>query len=53
MVGAYGNFMAQDDEATLARMFPPSTRARLDEVKATYDPGNLFRGNQALVAAPA
>ena len=53
MVGAYGNFMAQDDEATLARIFPPSTRARLDEVKATYDPANLFRGNQSLVAATA
>ena len=45
--------MAQDDEATLVRIFPPATRARLDAVKATYDPGNLFRGNQALVAEPA
>ena len=53
VVGAYGNFMAQDDEATLARMYPPETRARLDEVKSTYDPANLFRGNQALVAATA
>jgi FAD/FMN-containing dehydrogenase len=49
--GAYGNFMAQGDEAALRLMYPPATRARLDRVKAEYDPQNLFRGNQPLVAA--
>ncbi len=51
--GAYGNFMAQNDEAALARMFPPATRARLEAVKATYDPANLFHGNQSLVPEPS
>ncbi len=51
--GAYGNFMAQDDEGTLQRIYPAQTRARLNDVKAKYDAENLFRGNQPLVAATA
>jgi FAD/FMN-containing dehydrogenase len=51
--GAYGNFMSQDDEAALGLMYPPATRSRLDQVKAAYDPQNLFHGNQALVASTA
>jgi hypothetical protein len=51
--GSYGNFTSLDDAATLERLFPPATRAKLDEVKAKYDPDNVFHGNQSLVAAGA
>ncbi len=50
VAGAYGNFTSKDDAQTLGVLYPPATRARLDEVKAKYDPDNVFHGNQSLVA---
>ena len=43
--GAYSNFMADDDGETATVAYGP-TLARLREIKATYDPDNVFRLNQ-------
>jgi FAD/FMN-containing dehydrogenase len=47
--GSYGNFMSGWDDATIAVMFPPETRAKLESIKHRYDPQNLFRRNQNIV----
>ena len=44
--GTYGNFVGYAGEKAVALMYPPTTRARLAEVKRTWDPGNLFNQNQ-------
>ncbi len=44
-VGGYVNFMAVDDQDLLDRNYGAKFQ-RLQEIKATYDPGNLFRVNQ-------
>ncbi|KAA1423707.1 LLM class flavin-dependent oxidoreductase [Mumia zhuanghuii] len=38
----YGNFETVTTPETLAKTFPPSTLARLREVKATYDPDGVL-----------
>ncbi len=43
--GAYSNFMADDDGETATVAYGP-TLARLREIKAIYDPDNVFRLNQ-------
>ncbi|MEQ1769270.1 MAG: FAD-binding oxidoreductase [Devosia sp.] len=49
--GAYVNFLALDGAERLAAAYPPKTLARLREVKAKYDPKNLFRMNQNIAPA--
>ena len=42
-VGDYPNFV--EEPADASAFFDPDTWARLREVKALYDPNDLFRGN--------
>jgi FAD/FMN-containing dehydrogenase len=49
--GAYGNFMPDRSEKSVAAIYPPATRARLAEVKYRYDPENLFNQNQNITPA--
>lgn len=42
----YVNYTSDEDEAVLDSVYPPKIRARLAEVKAEYDPMNLFRLHQ-------
>jgi len=48
--GAYSNFMG-DDDAQAASTAYGSTLARLREIKAIYDPDNVFRLNQNIEPA--
>jgi hypothetical protein len=43
--GAYANFMTSANERDVAAVYPPSTYARLAELKRSYDPDVLFAGN--------
>jgi FAD/FMN-containing dehydrogenase len=44
--GAYVNFLGDEGDARIREAYPGSTLARLQDVKARYDPANLFRLNQ-------
>jgi hypothetical protein len=44
--GAYVNFLADEGEARIRDAYPGKTWDRLAEIKARYDPTNLFRLNQ-------
>lgn len=44
-VGAYVNFLTQVDEASTMMVYPSETYTRLAEVKAAYDPENIFNQN--------
>ena len=44
--GAYVNFLAEEGEERIRAAYPGSTWDRLAEVKARYDPTNLFHLNQ-------
>jgi FAD/FMN-containing dehydrogenase len=44
--GAYVNFLGEADEAQVRAAYPGSTWDRLRQIKARYDPSNLFRLNQ-------
>jgi FAD/FMN-containing dehydrogenase len=48
--GVYVNFMPEDDAGRLADAYGPNL-ARLAEVKAVYDPENLFRRNHNIAPA--
>ena len=48
--GGYINFMAEDDQGRIGANYR-GNYDRLREVKATYDPGNLFRHNQNIPPA--
>lgn len=50
--GGYINFMAADDQQRVRANYG-SNYDRLAEVKAAYDPANLFRLNQNIAPAPA
>ena len=43
--GAYVNLMAECDERTLVASYGRAKYERLAEIKATYDPGNVFTVN--------
>jgi Berberine and berberine like. len=49
--GAYVNFLGEDGEARIRAAYPGGTWDRLREVKARYDPDNLFRLNQNIPPA--
>jgi FAD/FMN-containing dehydrogenase len=49
--GAYVNFLGQDGEARIRAAYPGRTWDRLQEIKARYDPTNLFRLNQNIPPA--
>lgn len=44
--GVYVNFLGNEDEAQIRAAYPGTTWDRLRQVKAKYDPTNLFRLNQ-------
>lgn len=48
--GAYVNFLGNEGEERIRAAYPGSTWGRLVEVKARYDPTNLFRLNQNIPA---
>jgi hypothetical protein len=43
--GAYVNFLDAADQHRLDEVYPEETRRRLADVKARYDPDNLFHRN--------
>jgi FAD/FMN-containing dehydrogenase len=51
--GAYVNFLVDEGPGRIRAAYPGGTYERLAEVKATYDPENLFRRNQNVVPASA
>lgn len=50
--GAYGNFLTSASESDVAAIYPPSTYARLAELKRRYDPNVLFAGNHTVLPNP-
>jgi FAD/FMN-containing dehydrogenase len=44
--GAYVGFLGEEGEEQVREAYPDSTWERLAEIKARYDPTNLFRLNQ-------
>ncbi|MGD9712499.1 MAG: BBE domain-containing protein, partial [Thermomicrobiales bacterium] len=44
--GVYVNFLESEGESRVREAYPGSTWERLSEIKATYDPQNVFRFNQ-------
>ena len=50
--GAYVNFLGDEGEARIRAAYPGSTWDRLRQIKARYDPTNLFRLNQNIPPAP-
>ena len=44
--GVYVNFMPQDETARVSNAYKPEVWKRLSELKAKWDPTNLFRMNQ-------
>jgi hypothetical protein len=51
--GRYVNFVGDEGPEGVRAAYPPATWERLARVKATYDPGNLFRLNQNVPPAGA
>jgi FAD/FMN-containing dehydrogenase len=49
--GAYVNFLGSEGEARVRAAYPGATWERLAEIKARYDPTNLFRLNQNIPPA--
>ena len=50
--GAYVNFLGDEGEARIRSAYPGPTWDRLRQIKARYDPTNLFRLNQNIPPAP-
>jgi FAD/FMN-containing dehydrogenase len=54
--GAYINFLSEVDNDAVSTAYPAETYARLADIKATYDPNNVFNQNHNVkpkVAEPA
>ncbi|HEU0286478.1 MAG TPA: FAD-binding oxidoreductase [Nocardioidaceae bacterium] len=49
--GAYVNFLADDGPDAVRSAYPGATWDRLTQIKAVYDPDNLFRNNQNIPPA--
>jgi FAD/FMN-containing dehydrogenase len=47
----YVNFLTLDDPERISAAYPPETWNRLRQIKARYDPENLFRGNMNIPPA--
>ena len=50
---AYVGFLGEEGDERIRAAYPPATWERLTQVKAEYDPGNVFRVNQNITPAPA
>jgi FAD/FMN-containing dehydrogenase len=48
--GVYVNFLAREGQARIREAYPNGTYERLAAIKRAYDPRNLFRGNQNIIA---
>jgi hypothetical protein len=44
--GAYVNFLMDQGPAAVRAAYPGATYERLAAIKATWDPTNVFQGNQ-------
>ena len=51
--GAYVGFLGEEGQERVRAAYPGSTWERLAAIKATYDPGNLFKLNQNIPPARA
>ena len=51
--GAYVNFLMEEGPDRIRAAYPGPTWDRLTEIKARYDPDNLFRRNQNIPPAGA
>jgi hypothetical protein len=49
--GSYVNFLDDEGEERVRDSYPPETYSRLAQIKAKYDPTNLFRMNQNIKPA--
>jgi FAD/FMN-containing dehydrogenase len=49
--GVYVNFLGEEDPARIRAAYPGATWHRLREIKARYDPHNLFRLNHNIPPA--
>lgn len=50
-IGAYSNYLSDAGEASVAAAYPSATYARLANIKAIYDPDNVFNQNQNIKPA--
>jgi FAD/FMN-containing dehydrogenase len=51
--GVYLNFIGDEGDRRIRDAYGEAKYERLRQVKAEYDPGNVFRGNQNIPPAPA
>jgi hypothetical protein len=51
--GAYVNFLMDQGPDGVRAAYPDGTYERLARIKASWDPGNLFRSNQNIAPAAA
>ncbi|HEU4512202.1 MAG TPA: FAD-binding oxidoreductase [Nocardioidaceae bacterium] len=51
--GVYLNFIGNEGDGRIRKAYGEAKYRRLAAVKAEYDPGNVFRGNQNIAPAPS